>query len=359
MTKSIFKGDLFIRGTLIPPDLYSLVFNFFNDETKSLKWFEAKNPLLGEVTPVDMINAGKTEKLRTFIYFQLSENQVPRYVLKKVNINMNRARGIDVSHYKPIDIFGDLFDSGVSFVGVKATEGLGKQIDVKLRYHQLNLRQESRCKLIIYYHFARSQNPVDEASFFMDTVGVLRPNERLALDWEVLPECPGSLSPDSYNTWLVEWLNKFFGTISDRYPQTKPIIYTSQRIWRMFGNQQWPLAESVDLWAPRYSESGQEPIMPAPWVNRGWTIWQYSDGVTPLSDVPGVGKCDSNYFNGTETELATYAAGINPPNTSSTDNVVSTVRMFIKSLNEEQEAALLATMTPEQVQNYNVLKEGT
>lgn len=208
-----------------------------------------------------------------------------------------RAKGIDVSHWKQAKSFGAVYDSGVTFVGVKATEG-NAYVDSALRAHREALRQQPFL-LAIYYHFARSGSPNAQAERLMDAVGELRDNERLCLDLEVSP------TPDPAGA--LEWIDSFFGTLlgaacADR----RPLIYTSRRIWRSFGNPQWDLASEIDLWTPRYNTAA-EPELPLPWVSAGWTIWQWTDGTNPLHETPGVGKCDANYFRGDETALAEYA----------------------------------------------------
>ena len=52
----------------------SMVAEFFKDEQKTILWFKTPNPLLGDVTPRDMIRIGRFKKLHRFIYNVLSEN---------------------------------------------------------------------------------------------------------------------------------------------------------------------------------------------------------------------------------------------------------------------------------------------
>ena len=47
---------------------------FFNDEKKADLWMWTKNPLLGNVTPVHMLQLGRFDKLIQFIYDRTSEN---------------------------------------------------------------------------------------------------------------------------------------------------------------------------------------------------------------------------------------------------------------------------------------------
>jgi hypothetical protein len=53
----------------------NLVGNFFNDESKTMLWFQMPNPLLGNMTPREMIRVGRFHKLLKFIQTALDENK--------------------------------------------------------------------------------------------------------------------------------------------------------------------------------------------------------------------------------------------------------------------------------------------
>lgn len=54
----------------------NLVAEHFNgDVTKTALWFTTPNPLLGDITPRDMIRLGRYKKLFKFIFNSLSENK--------------------------------------------------------------------------------------------------------------------------------------------------------------------------------------------------------------------------------------------------------------------------------------------
>src|SRR5271156_923219 len=53
----------------------NLVAQFFKDEHKTLLWFKTRNPLLGDMTPRDMIRVGRFRKLHRFIQNALSANE--------------------------------------------------------------------------------------------------------------------------------------------------------------------------------------------------------------------------------------------------------------------------------------------
>lgn len=52
----------------------NLVASFFGDEHKTVLWFRTPNPLLGNVSPKDMIRAGRINKLLRFIQTALEQN---------------------------------------------------------------------------------------------------------------------------------------------------------------------------------------------------------------------------------------------------------------------------------------------
>jgi hypothetical protein len=46
----------------------NMVADFFNGNTeKTVLWFKTRNPLLGDISPRDMIRLGRFERLRKFI----------------------------------------------------------------------------------------------------------------------------------------------------------------------------------------------------------------------------------------------------------------------------------------------------
>lgn len=208
---------------------------------------------------------------------------------------MTRALGADVSHFHPVQDWSALYDGGVRFLGVKATEG-ARYLDPTFRAHRDGARMLP-FSLVAYYHFARSGDPIMQAERFMDAVGQLRDNERLVLDLEVAPDLPKDLSL----SWADKFYTRLMGSVcSDR----RPLIYTSSRFWQDIGNPDWDLASEIDLWAPRYNAQGIEPVIPKPWTGAGWKFWQFSESET-LAGITG--PCDANYFNGDNDALLAYA----------------------------------------------------
>jgi hypothetical protein len=57
-------------------NLFNLVAGYFHgDPNKTAIWFKVPNPLLGEISPRDMIRIGRYKKLVSFVMNSLSENR--------------------------------------------------------------------------------------------------------------------------------------------------------------------------------------------------------------------------------------------------------------------------------------------
>ena len=58
--------------------LFNLVAGHFSgDSQKTYLWFTVPNPLLGEISPKDMIRVGRYKKLLSFVMNSLADNQAP------------------------------------------------------------------------------------------------------------------------------------------------------------------------------------------------------------------------------------------------------------------------------------------
>ncbi len=56
--------------------LFNLVAGHFNgDITKTIQWFTIQNPLLGDISPRDMIRLGRYKKLFKFVLNALADNK--------------------------------------------------------------------------------------------------------------------------------------------------------------------------------------------------------------------------------------------------------------------------------------------
>lgn len=57
-------------------EIHLLIIKFFNGRiTRAMDWFDVVNPLLGNVTPNEMIKAGRAQRLLKWIKLTLAENE--------------------------------------------------------------------------------------------------------------------------------------------------------------------------------------------------------------------------------------------------------------------------------------------
>ena len=70
----------------------SLVAQFFKgDITKTQLWFQTKNPLLGNISPRDMVRYGRHEKLRRIVMDALAENGIP--IPTSIDVSIHESAG--------------------------------------------------------------------------------------------------------------------------------------------------------------------------------------------------------------------------------------------------------------------------
>jgi hypothetical protein len=56
--------------------LYALITTFFKGNAlKANLWFQTRNPHLGNISPLEMIQMGRFRKLEKFILYSLEENE--------------------------------------------------------------------------------------------------------------------------------------------------------------------------------------------------------------------------------------------------------------------------------------------
>lgn len=148
------------------------------------------------------------------------------------------------------------------------------------------------------YHFGTSGDPVGQAELFLSTT---TGTPLLVLDFEP--------NPQGHDMTLLEaeqFVHHIF-TVTGRYPG----LYSGHTIKEALAAagiaspQQTELSKCW-LWFARY---GASPLIPRVWSK--WTLWQYTDGAAGAEphQVPGIGRCDRDYFDGTADELHAFWSG--------------------------------------------------
>jgi uncharacterized protein (DUF2384 family) len=58
--------------------VYQLAFQFFNDDSKTRLWLRTPNPMLGNISPCDMMRLGRHDKLLRFMTQAIEEGRPRR-----------------------------------------------------------------------------------------------------------------------------------------------------------------------------------------------------------------------------------------------------------------------------------------
>lgn len=187
--------------------------------------------------------------------------------------------GVDVSHYNAIDWAHCTPD----FVFQKCTESLN-YVDPTFEKN----RTACRAKGIPFgsYHFARGNDPLKEADYYLSKVGELETGEMLALDYEI--HLPNPV------TWCLAFLKEV-----ETKTGIKPFLYINSSTASGFD---WTPCIEYPLWIASYGiNDGKEGNTPHTGKWPYFTIWQF----TSNGSVSGVaGRVDRDVFPGTKEGLA-------------------------------------------------------
>ncbi|MFG2862483.1 lysozyme [Streptomyces sioyaensis] len=209
---------------------------------------------------------------------------------------MASVEGVDVSSHNGSVSWSTLWNSGVRFAYVKATESTS--------YTNPSFAKQYNGSYTIgmirgAYHFATpdTSSGAAQATYFAGHGGGWSKDGRTlpgALDMEYNPygsTCYG-LSPAGMVNWMKDW----FATYKARTGRDA-VLYTSTGWWKQCTGNSTAFGAVNPLWIPRYGSSVGE--LPAGWGFH--TIWQYT------SSGPTVG--DHNRFNGSLDRLKALANG--------------------------------------------------
>jgi len=134
------------------------------------------------------------------------------------------------------------------------------------------------------YHFGVGADGVEQADHFLQ---VVQPGAQdlLVLDFESNAQGPTMTMEEAraFVTHINETLGRF------------PGFYSGHDIKQALGTNTDPVLANCWFWLAQY---GPTPVVPVNWAT--WTMWQYTDGGlgSPPYEVPGIGRCDRDQFNG-------------------------------------------------------------
>ncbi|MEO1370656.1 MAG: GH25 family lysozyme, partial [Acidobacteriota bacterium] len=174
---------------------------------------------------------------------------------------------------------------------LKATEG----IDAADATFADDWRDAARVGLLrgAYHFYEPPDDPLEQARFFLDTVGPLGPGDLPpVLDVEVRR----GVDADAVLAGVRAWLQAVEAATGRR-----AMVYTGVNFWNALDSKSADRAAIADraLWVASYR---QEPALPDDWAE--WTFWQYTERAT----VPGIEReVDLNRFSGSLEDLERLA----------------------------------------------------
>ncbi len=139
------------------------------------------------------------------------------------------------------------------------------------------------------YHFGVGGDGVGQADHFLGVVGTDR-DTLVVLDLEANPQGP---------SMALEEARAFVTHVQDATGRW-PGLYAGHYLKELLGTASDPVLANCWFWLSQY---GPTPVVPVNWS--AWTLWQYTDGGLgpPPHTVAGIGRCDRNKFNGSESQL--------------------------------------------------------
>jgi lysozyme len=188
---------------------------------------------------------------------------------------------VDLSHHNGNVDLSQAPGAGIVGVIHKATQGT---TFVDPMYQTNRTKAQNAGLLWGAYHFGVGADGVQQADYFLQTVQP-GPQDLLVLDFEANPQGP-SMTLEEARAFVTH-ISQTLG----RYPG----LYSGYYIKELLGTTKDPVLAQCWFWLAQY---GPTAVVPVNWPY--WTMWQYTNGAAgPLPhDVPGVGLCDRDKFNG-------------------------------------------------------------
>ncbi|MGW5864228.1 lysozyme [Streptomyces sp. NPDC055239] len=207
-----------------------------------------------------------------------------------------QTEGVDVSSHQGNVAWATLWNSGVKWSYVKATEGTY----YKNPYFAQQYNGSYNAGMIRgSYHFATpdTTSGATQANYFVDNGGGWSRDGKtlpgaLDIEWNPYGAACFGKSQSAMVTWIRDFLNQYKARTG-----RDAVIYTATSWWKDCTGNYGGFAANNPLWIARYNTSPGE--LPAGWGFQ--TMWQYT------STGPTVG--DHNKFNGALDRVQALANG--------------------------------------------------
>ena len=235
-----------------------------------------------------------------FFYFFFSESEFGWRALYGGGVEYPEGyeiHGIDISHHQgeinweTLKRKGQIDDSPIQFIFVKATEGASK-IDEQFRDNFHNAREYGFTRGV--YHFYSTMSAARaQADFFISQVHLEPGDLPPVLDVEKKSK---KQTDEEFQNSVLEWLE-----IVEKHYKVKPILYTYHKFKMRYLND--PRFDQYPYWIAHYhvEKVGYEGA---------WKFWQHTD----KGKISGIeGNVDLNIYNGSYYDLRQMTIGNQEP----------------------------------------------
>jgi lysozyme len=194
---------------------------------------------------------------------------------------------VDLSHHNgDVDLQQAATGGGILGVIHKATQGLTYTDPL----YEENRDKASAAKLLWgAYHFGTGSDGVHQAEFFLQQTSPAA-ETLLVLDFESNPQGP-SMTLEEARAFVTH-----LKQVTGRWPG----LYGGHYLKDLLGTNKDEILANCWFWLSQY---GPTAVVPPNW--KTWSMWQYTDGgIGPEPhEVPGIGRCDRDRFNGPVVSL--------------------------------------------------------
>lgn len=202
-------------------------------------------------------------------------------------VDKTRVWGIDLSHWSGVCDLKKAKDYGVSFVILKAMDGVNPT-----KYFKENYKQSIDAGLLVgsYQWLYKTISQDSQAKAYYNLVKDYPCQITETVDFETTA---------SGNSTFNELYNMMVRL--EDLTQRKSMVYTGVSYWNVNGSQNSSFFAQRDLWLANYKVS--TPTLIKPW-GENWKIWQFTDRLQgSLMGVSGESMVDGNYWHSTLEEL--------------------------------------------------------
>ena len=196
---------------------------------------------------------------------------------------------VDLSHHNQAVNFGKAKADGIIGVIHKASQGQSYRDPT---YKARRKRAADAGILWGAYHFGTGSNGIAQAENFLQSVGDPA-GVMMVLDFESILGGP---------CMTLEVEREFLSLVYDQTGKW-PGLYAGHYLKELLGTGTDTILAKSWFWLAQY---GPTAVVPPNWDT--WTMWQYTDGAVGPGPykVAGIGRCDRDYFNGTDNNLRTF-----------------------------------------------------